>query len=93
MARTDKGQERKSAVRTMRRVAPYLWPADESWVRRRVVLSLLALLIARVVSVSTPFFYKSAVDALGGEGRGEAWFLAMGAIGLTVAYGDRKSVV
>ena len=87
MARTDKAQERKSALRTIRRVAPYLWPAGEAWVRRRVVLSLAALVIARIVSVSTPFFYKAAVDALGGETRGDAWLLAIGAIGLTVAYG------
>jgi ATP-binding cassette subfamily B protein len=83
----EKGLERRSALRTIRRVAPYLWPAGEPWVKRRVVLSLMALLTARLVSVSTPFFYKAAVDALGGETRGEAWLLAIGAIGLTVAYG------
>jgi ATP-binding cassette subfamily B protein len=83
----EKGLERRSALRTIRRVAPYLWPASEPWVKRRVVLSLMALLTARLVSVSTPFFYKAAVDALGGETRGEAWLLAIGAIGLTVAYG------
>ncbi|HPE27175.1 ABC transporter transmembrane domain-containing protein, partial [Albidovulum sp.] len=84
---SDKTTERSSNIRTLRRVAPYLWPKGEGWVKRRVVLSLTALLIARLVSVSTPFFYKAAVDSLGGETRGEAWLLAIGAIGLTVAYG------
>ena len=87
MATTDKARERNSALRTIRRVAPYLWPAGEGWVRRRVVLSLTALVVARIVSVSTPFFYKAAVDALGGETRGDAWLLAIGAVGLTLAYG------
>ncbi len=79
--------ERKSAFRTMRRVAPYLWPDDQPWVRRRVVLSLSALLFAKIVSVLTPFLYKAAVDALDGDPRGDGWLLALGAVGLTVAYG------
>lgn len=87
MASDEKKAERKSAARTMRRVAPYLWPDGETWVKRRVVLSLVALLVARFVSVSTPFLYKVAVDSLGGQSRGDGWLLAIGAIGLTVAYG------
>ncbi|MGB3314808.1 MAG: ABC transporter ATP-binding protein/permease [Albidovulum sp.] len=75
------------SVRTLRRVAPYLWPEGENWVKRRVVLSLTALALAKVVSVLTPFFYKAAVDALSNETRGDAWLLAYGAVGLTVAYG------
>ena len=87
MTDSTRQSERKSAVRTMRRVAPYLWPDGEAWVKRRVVLSLLALLLAKVVSVSTPFLYKTAVDALDGRVHGDGWLLAVGAVGLTVAYG------
>ncbi|MGB3147713.1 MAG: ABC transporter ATP-binding protein/permease, partial [Paracoccaceae bacterium] len=89
MANETARAERKSALRTMRRVAPYLWPTapGEGWVRRRVILALIALVAARLVSVATPFFYKGAVDGLGGQMRGDAWLLAAGAIGLTVAYG------
>ncbi len=72
---------------TIRRVAPYLWPEGETWVKRRVVISLLFLLAAKVISVSTPFLYKEAVDALAGDAPGQATFLALGAVGLTVAYG------
>jgi ATP-binding cassette subfamily B protein len=84
---TNSSTRKGSHLRTLRRVAPYLWPKGESWVKRRVLLSLVALMVARFVSVSTPFFYKAAVDALGGEVRGDAWLLAAGAVGLTVAYG------
>ncbi|MCC5962331.1 MAG: ABC transporter ATP-binding protein/permease [Rhodobacteraceae bacterium] len=78
-------QERASGWRTIRRVIPYLWPADALWARQRVVLALIALVLAKVVAVGTPFFYKAAVDALAGDGA--AWMLAIGAVGLTVAYG------
>jgi ATP-binding cassette subfamily B protein len=77
----------RRSARTLRRVAPYLWPEGEGWVKRRVVLSLLALIAAKVVSVTTPFLYKAAVDALAGEARADTWLLALGAVALTVAYG------
>lgn len=76
-----------SSLRTLRRVAPYLWPRGESWAKRRVVLSLIALAMAKVVAVMTPFFYKAAVDAMSGEPRDDGFLLAAGAVGLTVAYG------
>ncbi|MFN7003934.1 MAG: ABCB family ABC transporter ATP-binding protein/permease [Roseinatronobacter sp.] len=78
-------QERASGWRTIRRVAPYLWPAGQLWARQRVVAALVMLVLAKLVAVGTPFFYKGAVDALVGEGTG--WMLAVGAVGLTVAYG------
>ena len=83
-ARSD-ARERASGWRTVRRVAPWLWPDDQPWVKRRVVAALVMLVLAKLVSVGTPMLYKGAVDALAGEGTG--WMLAMGAVGLTVAYG------
>jgi ATP-binding cassette subfamily B protein len=77
-------QERQSASRVLRKVAPYLWPADMPWVRRRVVWAMVVLVLSKVLTVITPQFYRGAVDALAGEG---VPMLALGAVGLTVAYG------
>lgn len=77
-------KERHSGLRTIRRVAPYLWPADLAWVRRKVLGAMALLIFSKIISVITPFFYKGAVDALAEEG---VPLLALGAIGLTVAYG------
>jgi ATP-binding cassette subfamily B protein len=80
--------EEAGALSIITRVGPYLWPKDAPWVRVRVVAALAALVAAKLVAVGTPFFYKAAVDALAGEAGGDAAFmLAMGAVGLTVAYG------
>ncbi|WP_084863518.1 ABCB family ABC transporter ATP-binding protein/permease [Salibaculum halophilum] len=68
------------------RVAPYLWPADKPWVKRRVVLALAALVASKLVAVVGPMLYKLVVDTLSGEA-GDAMLLALGAVGLTVAYG------
>ncbi len=74
------------------RVLPYLWPVGEPWVKRRVVLSLAMLLLAKVIAVTTPVFYKVAVDTLAGEGTDPAWALGAGAVGLTVAYGVSRAM-
>ncbi len=81
------GQEKGSGMRTIRRVIPYLWPAGHPWVKRRVVLSMLVLILAKLISVGTPFFYKAAVDALSDGNSTSAAMLGYGAVGLTIAYG------
>ncbi|MFK7745463.1 MAG: ABC transporter ATP-binding protein/permease [Roseobacter sp.] len=77
-------QERLSGWRTVKKVAPYLWPEDKPWVRHRVMWAMGLLIFAKIISVMTPFLYKGAVDALAEEG---VPMLALGAVGLTVAYG------
>jgi ABC-type transport system involved in Fe-S cluster assembly fused permease/ATPase subunit len=79
--------DREKGMRMIRKVVPYLWPEGQGWVKRRVVLAMAALVLAKIVSVLTPFLYKAAVDSLTGEGRDDAFLLAIGAVGLTVAYG------
>lgn len=83
---------KKQAANVIRKVMPYLWPADKAWVKYRVVLSLLALMIGKVIAVITPFFYKGAVDALAPDsGEPDTIFmLTAGAVGLTIAYGVTK---
>ena len=76
-----------SGWHTIKRVGPYLWPPGEPWVKRRVVLAMFFLVCAKLVSATTPYIYKLAVDALGGKTPDAAMALALGAIGLTVAYG------
>ncbi len=76
-----------SGWRTIRRVGPYLWPAGQGWVKRRVVFAMLALVAGKLFAVVTPFLYKQAVDALAGEAPSGPEMLMLGAVGLTVAYG------
>ena len=76
--------EQRSGWRTIRKVAPRLWPDDQPWVKRRVILAMLMLMASKMVAVYSPMLYKAAVDALAGEGVPP---LALGAVGLTVAYG------
>jgi ATP-binding cassette subfamily B protein len=89
-ASDDIAAERRSAWRTVRRLAPYLWPAGEGWAKRRVVTALAALLLAKLVGVAVPYLFKLAVDALSAPGDAPGFLLGLGAIGLTLAYGAAR---
>jgi ATP-binding cassette subfamily B protein len=77
-------EERASGLRTLRKVSPYIWPADKQWVKRRVVWSMLALILSKVVAIGTSFLTGGAVDVLSGD---LASVFTLGALGLVVAYG------
>ncbi|MGB1709834.1 MAG: ABC transporter transmembrane domain-containing protein, partial [Candidatus Puniceispirillaceae bacterium] len=61
-----------------------MWPASNFDLRARVVLALLALVATKFVAILSPILQAWAVDDLAGSGVPE---FALGAIGLTVAYG------
>jgi ATP-binding cassette subfamily B protein len=84
----DQNPAPASGWQTIARVLPYLWPEGQGWVKRRVVGALLLLVMAKLISVTTPYLYKLAVDMLSGEAAQDpVWMMTLGAVGLTVAYG------
>lgn len=58
--------------RVIRDVVPYLWPEGETGARVRVVVAMGFLILAKIATVITPFFFKYAVDSLTEEGGIEA---------------------
>ncbi|RLL71838.1 ABC transporter ATP-binding protein/permease [Sinirhodobacter hankyongi] len=80
-------EDRARNMRTLRSVLPYLWPADHPWVKQRVLIAMVLLIVAKVISVATPLVYKASVDSLAGTARDEGWLLPLGAVALTVIYG------
>ncbi|CTQ34058.1 ABCB family ABC transporter ATP-binding protein/permease [Jannaschia rubra] len=94
MRRTDPdpSQAPAGALGIIRRVIPYLWPAGETGVKVRVVISLLMLLVAKLIAVTVPLIYKQAVDALAPDTVTAAWALGLGAVGLTVVYGLARAL-
>ena len=79
--------ERKSGIRTILRVVPYLWPKDRFDFRVRVISALALLVLAKLVINFAPFLYREAVNAL--TETGNSPFL-LGAVGMTVAYGSAR---
>ena len=87
MTSADADTPSTPGTETIRRVLPYLWPQGEAWVKRRVLAALAMLALAKLVSVSTPFFYKAAVDNLAGDAPSDAMLMGLTAVSLTVIYG------
>ena len=79
--------ERKSGMRTILRVVPYLWPKDRFDFRVKVISALVLLVLAKAVINFAPFLYREAVNALTETGKSP--FL-LGAVGMTIAYGGAR---
>ena len=70
---------------TIKSLAPYLWPKNDTRARFRVVIAMSFLVLAKVANVYVPIFYARAVDALSNHG-GAAHVLAV-PVGLIIIYG------
>ncbi|MCY1708767.1 ABCB family ABC transporter ATP-binding protein/permease [Pannonibacter sp. SL95] len=64
---------------------PYIWPSDRPDLKMRVVWALLILVVAKVVTVFSPYFFAWASDALTGETAGLPAFL-VAPVMLVLAY-------
>ena len=78
----------------IRGLLPFVWPQGRPDLRLRVVLAFAVLLIAKLVTVAVPIFYKNATDQLAAQigvtsittGQG----LALGVGALILAYGTGR---
>lgn len=56
-----------STLRTIRNLWPYMWPSDRPDLKVRVVWATLFLVLAKLVLIVVPYFFKYATDALNGK--------------------------
>ena len=81
---------RTGHLTVLRELAPYIWPAGRPDLRLRVVMALVALIIAKAITLMVPIAYKAVVDLLTDEATGKeitAVRLAASPVFLIVAYG------
>ena len=83
-------QKLNKSLKVISYVLPYLWPEGDSWIKKRVTLALFFLIIAKIVGVLIPFFYKEAVDILANDLDNSGAIFGLGAISLTVIYAFAK---
>lgn len=67
MANKTVSADRGSTFGTLRNLWPYMWPADRADLRARVVWATVLLVVAKLVLVVVPYFFKWATDALAGD--------------------------
>ena len=80
----SKKREILAAWRTTKRITPFIWTTGNFDLRARVVLSLVALVIAKLIAILAPILQALAVDDLAGNSMPD---FVLGAVGLTVSYG------
>jgi ATP-binding cassette subfamily B protein len=78
-----------SELAVVRRVAPYLWPRGDRPAQARVIAALGFLVLAKLATVATPWFFKLAVDALE-QGAGREAALLSVPVAMVLAYGAAR---
>src|SRR3982075_4609 len=90
---SNKSVERATLIGTLVHLWPYIWPSDRVDLKMRVVWSMVLLLIAKLATLSVPFTFKWAIDALTGADSAPVqssnwtmWLIASPLI-MTLSYG------
>src|SRR5450631_1596514 len=65
---SDRSIEQATLIGTLVHLWPYIWPGDRVDLKMRVVWSMVLLLVAKLATLSVPFTFKWAIDALNGTG-------------------------
>jgi ABC-type transport system involved in Fe-S cluster assembly fused permease/ATPase subunit len=86
-ARRPTGSRAARQGATLRRLWPYVWPADRRDLKLRILTSLVLLLSAKLVTIAVPFSFKWATDALTGDGSPPLPALLATPFALTLFYG------
>src|SRR5438046_708416 len=64
----DASPEKATLTGTLVHLWPYIWPGDRADLKMRVVWSMVLLLAAKLATLTVPFTFKWAIDALNGMG-------------------------
>ncbi|MFB9269682.1 ABCB family ABC transporter ATP-binding protein/permease [Bradyrhizobium erythrophlei] len=91
--------EKGTLIGTLVHLWPYIWPGDRADLKMRVVWSVVLLLFAKLATLSVPFTFKWAIDALNGAGSAPVqpsnwmmWLIASPLL-MTIGYGAVRIVM
>src|ERR1700704_4382022 len=93
---SDNSIEKATLIGTLAHLWPYIWPGDRADLKMRVVWSMVLLLVAKLATLSVPFTFKWAIDALTGADTAPVqasnwtmWLIAP-ALMMTLSYGGLR---
>ncbi|MEN3287367.1 MAG: ATP-binding cassette, subfamily heavy metal transporter [Bradyrhizobium sp.] len=85
--------EQGTLAGTLKHLWPFIWPSDRDDLKMRVVWSVVLLLVAKLATLSVPFTFKWAIDALTGANTAPiapsnwtVWLIAS-PLAMTASYG------
>jgi ABC-type multidrug transport system fused ATPase/permease subunit len=77
--------EEGDTLSTLKNLWPYIWPSSRPDLKKRVLLAVVALVVAKFITVLSPYFFAWATDVLAGEDVGLPAFL-LAPVMLVLAY-------
>src|SRR5437879_10429191 len=93
---SNRSIEQATLIGTLVHLWPYIWPSDRADLKMRVVWSMVLLLVAKLATLSVPFTFKWAIDALTGANTAPVqpsnwtvWLIAW-RLCMTVSYGAMR---
>src|SRR5215813_11349376 len=96
---TATSPEKATLIGTLVHLWPYIWPSDRADLKMRVVWSMVLLLIAKLATLSVPFTFKWAIDALTGANTAPVqssnwmlWLIASPLL-MTLGYGGVRELM
>src|ERR1700684_373183 len=99
LPRSANSIEQATLIGTLAHLWPYIWPGDRADLKMSVVWSVVLLLVAKVATLSVPFTFKWAIDALTGADtapvQSSAWttWLIASPLIMTASYGALRIVM
>jgi ATP-binding cassette subfamily B protein len=85
---TSERQDVRTQLRVVRQLLPYLWPSGRRDLKRRVVVAIVLLCLAKLANIYTPIILKYATDALTTDASN---LLVAVPLGLILAYGGARA--
>ncbi|MGY4216185.1 ABC-type multidrug transport system fused ATPase/permease subunit [Bradyrhizobium sp. USDA 4522] len=96
---TSPAAEKGTLLGTLVHLWPYIWPGDRADLKTRVIWSVVLLLFAKLATLSVPFTFKWAIDALNGTGSAPVaasnwvvWLIASPVL-MTISYGAVRIIM
>ncbi len=86
--------ESGQTLRTLRNLWPYMWPSERPDLRMRVIWASFFLVLAKIVLILVPYFFKWVTNSLNGELQVADFVPAIltGAVILVVAYNAARII-
>ncbi|CAI8501012.1 unnamed protein product [Hanseniaspora opuntiae] len=81
----SKKPESISEIKILKTLFKYIWPKDNRAVKIRVIVSFSLLLLAKVLNIEVPFFFKKIIDDMNGDSEENADFVKDNAFPIAVA--------
>lgn len=66
-----------SAFATTKKLLPFMWPRHRPDLKRRVLWAIFCLILAKIVLIAVPYFFKFATNALVGSSIGGHGFVVL----------------